>query len=72
LAEQASSELIAHSSTTMSHKALVGVTTFARQNKLSAFFGVIGMVLFYGFIFVFVNLLVDISYGWVDPRIRYE
>ena len=45
MAEQASSELIAHSSTTMSHKALVGVTNFARQNKLSAFFGVIGVVL---------------------------
>ena len=30
------------------------------------------LVLFYGFIFVFVNLIVDISYGWVDPRIRYE
>ena len=29
-------------------------------------------VLVFAFIFVFVNLLVDISYAWFDPRIRYE
>jgi len=23
-------------------------------------------------IVIFVNLIVDISYGWFDPRIRYE
>jgi peptide/nickel transport system permease protein len=21
---------------------------------------------------LFINLIVDISYGWLDPRIRYE
>lgn len=26
--------------------------------------------MFYGAIFIFVNILVDISYGWIDPRIR--
>lgn len=30
------------------------------------------LVLLYGVIFVVVNLLVDISYAWLDPRIRYE
>jgi peptide/nickel transport system permease protein len=30
------------------------------------------LVLVYGVIFAFVNLLVDISYGFFDPRIRYE
>jgi peptide/nickel transport system permease protein len=30
------------------------------------------LVLIYGIIFVVVNLLVDVSYAWVDPRIRYE
>ena len=30
------------------------------------------MVLIYGLIFVAVNLIVDISYGMLDPRIRYE
>jgi len=29
-------------------------------------------VLVFAFLFVFVNLLVDISYAWFDPRIRYE
>jgi hypothetical protein len=30
------------------------------------------LVLLYGVIFVLINLLVDISYGWFDPRIRYQ
>ena len=30
------------------------------------------LVLFYGIIFAVINLLVDLSYGWFDPRIRYE
>jgi peptide/nickel transport system permease protein len=29
-------------------------------------------VLVFAFIFVFVNLVVDISYAWLDPRIHYE
>ena len=31
-----------------------------------------GVVLFSALIYVVVNLLVDISYAWLDPRIRYE
>jgi ABC-type dipeptide/oligopeptide/nickel transport system permease component len=31
-----------------------------------------GGVLFVAFIFVIVNLLVDLSYGLIDPRIQYE
>lgn len=30
------------------------------------------LVLLYGFIFVLINLVVDLSYGWFDPRIRYQ
>ena len=30
------------------------------------------LVLIYGLIFVAINLLVDLSYAWFDPRIRYE
>jgi len=30
------------------------------------------MVLLYGLIVTIMNLLVDLSYGWFDPRIRYE
>jgi peptide/nickel transport system permease protein len=29
------------------------------------------LVLLYGLIFTAINLIVDISYGWLDPRIRY-
>jgi ABC-type dipeptide/oligopeptide/nickel transport system permease component len=28
--------------------------------------------LIFGAIVLFVNLVVDISYGWLDPRIRYS
>lgn len=31
-----------------------------------------GCVLFLAFIFVVINLLVDLSYAWLDPRIRYD
>lgn len=30
------------------------------------------LVLIYGIIFAVINLLVDLSYAWFDPRIRYE
>jgi peptide/nickel transport system permease protein len=29
------------------------------------------LILFYAAIFVVINVLVDLSYGWLDPRIRY-
>jgi peptide/nickel transport system permease protein len=29
------------------------------------------LVLLYGVVFILVNLLVDVSYAWIDPRIRY-
>ena len=30
-----------------------------------------GLVLFFATVLVTVNLLVDLSYAWFDPRIRY-
>lgn len=30
-----------------------------------------GVVLFFAAVLVTINLLVDISYAWFDPRIRY-
>jgi peptide/nickel transport system permease protein len=30
-----------------------------------------GVVLFFSFTFVLVNLMVDLAYGVFDPRIRY-
>lgn len=29
------------------------------------------LALFYGVVFILVNLAVDVSYAWIDPRIRY-
>ena len=29
------------------------------------------LVLLYGAVFVVINLLIDVSYAWLDPRIRY-
>jgi len=31
-----------------------------------------GCILFIALTYVIVNLLVDLAYGWLDPRIRYE
>ena len=31
-----------------------------------------GIVLVVALLLVFVNLLIDIAYGWLDPRIRYS
>lgn len=31
-----------------------------------------GIVIFFSMIFIFINLLVDILYAWLDPRIRYD
>ena len=30
------------------------------------------IVLLYALIFITVNILIDLSYAWLDPRIRYE
>jgi peptide/nickel transport system permease protein len=31
-----------------------------------------GAILFMAAVFVAINLLVDLLYGWLDPRISYE
>jgi len=31
-----------------------------------------GAVLIIASVFVFANLLVDLTYAWIDPRIHYE
>jgi peptide/nickel transport system permease protein len=30
------------------------------------------LVLLFGVVYVFVNLAVDLTYAWIDPRIRYQ
>jgi oligopeptide transport system permease protein len=33
---------------------------------------VLGVVIFYGAIIILLNLLVDLIYGWLDPKVRYD
>ncbi len=33
---------------------------------------VMGMVIFYAALILLLNLLVDLVYGWLDPRIRRD
>ncbi|OQX15075.1 MAG: oligopeptide transporter permease [Thiothrix lacustris] len=33
---------------------------------------VMGVVIFYGALIILMNLLVDVIYGWIDPRVRYD
>ena len=30
------------------------------------------LVLLYGLIFIVINLILDLAYAWMDPRIRYQ
>jgi ABC-type dipeptide/oligopeptide/nickel transport system permease component len=50
-----------------------GIGRFALNAILKRDLPVIqGTVLFLAVVFVLVNLAVDLLYGWLDPRIRYE
>lgn len=52
---------------------LPGLGRLAVQSVINRDFPIIrGIVLFMALIFVIANLLVDLSYGLFDPRIRYE
>ena len=33
---------------------------------------VMGMVVFYAVLIMLANLIVDLVYGWLDPRIRHD
>lgn len=50
-----------------------GIGSLAVQSLLTRDFPMIqGIVLFVAIVYVFVNLLVDILYGLIDPRIKYS
>lgn len=36
------------------------------------YFLTMGMVIFYSGLLLVLNLIVDVAYGWLDPRIRYD
>ena len=33
---------------------------------------ILAVITIYALIFVVVNLLIDLSYAWIDPRIRFN
>lgn len=48
-----------------------GLGLYAVSSALSSDFKpVIGVTLLIGFIFILVNMLVDLAYAWIDPRLR--
>jgi peptide/nickel transport system permease protein len=50
-----------------------GVGLYAMKSAMSLDFQpIMGIALMYGVIFALVNILVDVTYGFLDPRIRYE
>jgi peptide/nickel transport system permease protein len=51
---------------------LPGIGYFTYQSILSRdYMGVQAVVVLAAVVFVFINLAIDISYAWLDPRIRY-
>lgn len=53
--------------------ALPGLGTLLLQSvNLKDYTQVQGLVLFFAVLIVFINLVVDLSYGWFDPRVRYS
>ena len=52
--------------------AIPGLGSLTVDAVLNRDFPVIqGVVLFFSVLYVVINLLVDLSYLWLDPRIRY-
>lgn len=50
-----------------------GIGRFFIQGALNRDYTlVMGVVVFYGVIIIFLNLLVDLAYGLLDPKIRYD
>jgi len=50
-----------------------GLGSFILEGMLARDFPIVqSITLFFAIAVVFVNLLIDISYGWFDPRVRYQ
>jgi peptide/nickel transport system permease protein len=51
---------------------LPGIGMFTYQSILTRdYLGVQAIVVLAAVVYVFVNLAIDVSYAWLDPRIRY-
>jgi oligopeptide transport system permease protein len=52
---------------------LPGIGRYFVQGALNRDYTLImGVVVFYGVLIILMNLLVDLLYAWLDPRVRYE
>ncbi len=52
---------------------LPGIGRFFIQGALNRDYTLVtGVVIFYGSLLITANLIVDLVYGWLDPRVRYE
>ena len=52
---------------------LPGIGNYILEGMLRRDFPVVqSVVLLFAGAVVLVNLMVDISYGWLDPRVRYD
>ena len=52
---------------------LPGIGSFIVDGMLQRDYPVVqSMVLFFAACVIVVNMLVDLSYGWLDPRVRYQ
>lgn len=50
-----------------------GIGLYAVESALySDFKPVLGVTLLIGFCFIFINFLIDLAYGWLDPRLRTQ
>jgi oligopeptide transport system permease protein len=50
-----------------------GIGRFFIQGALNRDYTLVtGVVVFYGALLIAANLVVDLIYGWLDPRVRYE
>jgi peptide/nickel transport system permease protein len=50
-----------------------GVGNFMLESIINRDYTVVqGLVFFFAAVFVAINLFVDISYGWLDPRISHS
>jgi dipeptide transport system permease protein len=50
-----------------------GMGQLMRDSVFSRDYQVVqGGILIISMVIVFINIIVDVSYGWLDPRIRYS
>ena len=54
------------------HTDLAGIQQSVTSGEADAILTTFALVMLVVAIFVFVNLMVDLAYAWLDPRISYD